>query len=326
MPNIALTTKCNLKCPYCFADEYTGKKTWEEISFDNFLKAKKFILDSGLKGFGIIGGEPSLHGQYRKILRNCINDPHIERIVVYTNGLNIQNYIGEYSSSKVHFLINCNSPAILGGRFEKLQENINLLANDFCARNRITLGLNLYEEEQDYKYIIEMCKSINAHSVRLSVTVPMQPVDMRQYFNTMKHVLMSCYRDLCKENIRPHYDCNVLPSCLYTEKELFELATLLNNCGEERSRLIGEKCTCKPVIDILPDLTAIRCFGLSEACKVNITSFHNITDLQNYFLREIDGRLVEIENYAECDDCYKRKTLQCYGGCLAFRYNKMEEK
>lgn len=325
MPNIAITAKCNLKCPYCFADEYTNGQSMDEMSFDNFLTAKKFILSSGLKGFGIIGGEPSLHSQYKEILKNCINDTNVERIVVYTNGLNIQDYIGEYASSKVHFLINCNSPTFLGTRFDKLRENIKLLANDFCAGNRITLGLNLYTVDQDYIHIIDLCKSINAHSVRLSVTVPMDSIDMREYFNEMKSLLMSCYRDLSHANIRPHYDCNVIPSCLYSEKELFEVATLLNNCGEERSRLIGEKCICKPVIDILPNLTAIRCFGLSGVCKVNIADFNNITDLHNYFLREIDGKLVETITNTECDNCYKRKTLQCYGGCLAFRYNKMEE-
>lgn len=325
MPNIAITTKCNLKCPYCFAEDYTDNCVSEEMSYEDFLKAKKFILNSGIRSFGIIGGEPSIHSRYRDILRNCISDTNVERIVIYTNGLNVENFLGEYVSSKVHFLINCNSPKNLGNNFEKLQANLDLLANKFCAGNRITLGLNLYEVEQDYSYIIGLCKRINANSIRLSVTVPMKKCNMKKYFMGMKNTLISCYRDLMKEKIRPHYDCNVIPGCCYSEKELFEIATLLSGCGAERERLIGEKCVCKPVIDILPNLNAIRCFGLSQAGEVPISEFRNITDLRNYFLRTIDSKLVDVKTNTECDGCYKRKTLQCYGGCLAFRYNQKEE-
>lgn len=324
MPNIALTTDCNLRCPYCFAGEFTHQETCEEISFENFLLAKKFILESGIRGFGLIGGEPTLHSRFKDILRNCIDDNNVEKVVVYTNGLKIRDFIGEFSSSKVHFLINCNSPDDLGCTFTTLSENVIFLANSFYAKNRITLGVNIYEPYQNVDFIIDLCKAIDAHSVRLSVTVPMQTKDMRQYFSEMKKTLIACYKLLINNNIRPHYDCNIVPCCIYSEKELFEIATLLNNCGGERNRLIGERCTCRPVIDILPDLTAIRCFGLSEVCKVKISDFHNVSDLYNYFLREIDSKLIEIRTNTECDECYKRKTLQCYGGCLAFR-NAMRE-
>ena len=33
MANIFLTRKCNLKCPYCFADEFVNKKN-EEVTLE----------------------------------------------------------------------------------------------------------------------------------------------------------------------------------------------------------------------------------------------------------------------------------------------------
>ena len=42
MPNIMLTYRCNLKCPYCFANEFVNKKN-TDISLENFEKALDFI-------------------------------------------------------------------------------------------------------------------------------------------------------------------------------------------------------------------------------------------------------------------------------------------
>lgn len=326
MANIAITTNCNLRCKYCFADEFVGDRVGEEMSFENYLIAKKFILKSNHNGFGLIGGEPSIHSQYRKILQDCIHDRFIKKVTIYTNGLKIKDYIGEYACSKFSFLVNCNSPEEIGEtKYRLLEENLCLLANEYNAKNRITLGINLFSVTQNYDFIIDLCKRIGKQEVRVSITIPSHTDDMNDYFAQMKPLLIDFYTALCKNGIQPRYDCNIMPSCIYTEEELFEVATMLSNCGKNRERLIGEKCMCRPVIDILPDLTAIRCFGMSDVCKVNISDFRSLSDLSNFFLREIDFRLANKLKGNECDTCYKRKTLQCSGGCLHFRKKYLME-
>ena len=320
MANIAITTNCNLRCKYCFADEFVGNKSGNEMSFENYLISKKFIIKSGESQFGIIGGEPSIHSQYKKILRDCIDDERISHVTIFTNGIQVKSFLSEYACDKFAFLINCNSPHDIGEtKYAELVENIRILSEDYSARNRITLGINLYKPDQDFSYIIDLCNRIKKHEVRVSVTIPQYKVDMNQYFQSLKPLLISFYKAMVENHIKPNYDCNVVPSCIYTDQELFELAKLLSNCGSERSRLIGEKCMCKPVVDIMPDLTAIRCFGMSEQCKVPIKDFKNLQDISNYFIREIDFNLANKRMGNACDDCYKRKTLQCSGGCLSFR-------
>ena len=58
MANIALLNRCNLRCPYCFADNYTEGER-EDINMDNFLSLLDFSADD--REVGIIGGEPLLH-------------------------------------------------------------------------------------------------------------------------------------------------------------------------------------------------------------------------------------------------------------------------
>lgn len=129
MANIFLTRKCNLKCSYCFADEFVNKEN-EEMSFEDFVKVFNFIKEEKREKIGLIGGEPTLHSQFSKILEYILANSEDDRIiVVYTNGLAIDKYIDLLSNPRVLILINCNSPKDIGMQnFEKLKANLKLLS------------------------------------------------------------------------------------------------------------------------------------------------------------------------------------------------------
>ena len=63
MANILLTYSCNLRCPYCFANEFVGKEN-TDITIENLLKVVSFITRTGPANIGLIGGEPTLHPGY----------------------------------------------------------------------------------------------------------------------------------------------------------------------------------------------------------------------------------------------------------------------
>ena len=113
MPNIMLTYRCNLKCPYCFANEFVNKKN-TDISLENFEKALDFIATDGSGRVGLIGGEPLIHDKFKDIIEKLIYDNRFERIVIYTNGLLIDKYINQLVHPKTTFLVNCNSPDDIG--------------------------------------------------------------------------------------------------------------------------------------------------------------------------------------------------------------------
>ncbi|MCL2227567.1 MAG: radical SAM protein, partial [Oscillospiraceae bacterium] len=61
MANIMVTEACNLRCPYCFAEEFVNHSP-KEMSVEDFRIALNFALsDPDDKQVGIIGGEPLLY-------------------------------------------------------------------------------------------------------------------------------------------------------------------------------------------------------------------------------------------------------------------------
>ena len=81
---------------------------------------------------------------------------------------------------------------------------------------------------------------------------------------------------------------------------------------------------CFPAIDILPNLQAVRCFGMSDFLKVSIEEFDSVGDLRRFFMNEIDSVAVKLAADKACRDCYGRRTGYCYAGCLGFKASRIK--
>jgi hypothetical protein len=87
--------------------------------------------------------------------------------------------------------------------------------------------------------------------------------------------------------------------------------------------IVCEVHNCSPVIDILPDLQAIRCFGLSEYTKRDIRDFRNLTELADHYINTIDRPACGVASSPECIDCFECITGECSGGCLLFKADQL---
>ncbi len=330
MANIFLTGKCNLKCPYCFADEFVNKAN-EEITIENFNKALGFIKTSADARIGLIGGEPALHSEFKTILNILNSDESIKFYVIFTNGLEIDKYI-DYFDKKTNMLINCNSPDDIGGlRYSKLKENIKLLKT---AEKNFSLGINLYSDKMDFSYIFELLKSIGHHHVRFSTALPNTAKentdDPLESFKIFKPFLFKFFSGCLKNEIVPKSDCNGIPNCLLSadDKRLllqFEILAEKNKAVEKDSTgTISTVHTCSPVIDIMPDLQAVRCFGLSNHLKTSIENFKNIESLRKYFYNKIDVYANVAYEKNECENCRSRLLDKC-GLCYTYKIKKCEK-
>lgn len=322
MPNIMLTYGCNLKCSYCFANEFVNKKS-SYITEENFVKAIDFLTREDVTRIGLIGGEPTLHPRFKEILEYLINNRKVVETTVYTNGILLDQYLNQIISPKFRLLINCNSPQDIGDeQFEKLRNNLRLLVNDHYMRDRINLGINLYKDDLDYTYIIDLLKECGLHRVRISLTVPdfdiCGNVNAMEYFTDRKSFLLRFLSDMQKNNILPYYDCNKPPYCIWNDEEREQLESMVTQYHVE-SNLIGDHSFCFPVIDILPDLQAVRCFGMSKYEKVSINDFTGVSELASYFLNHIDSASYQIPAGDECKECRKRLTRKCTAGCIGFK-------
>ena len=317
MANIALLNRCNLRCSYCFADNYTASER-EDITIDTFCRLLDFSAPDG--EVGLIGGEPLLHKSIDTFLEILRNDMRFMRVTLFTNGIFIDKHIDSLIQKKLVILINLNSCEDIGkDSFEKIDKNIGMLIERGMKRN-ITLGINVYKENQDFSSFLEIVKKYGFDKIRLSVVIPCEKSQGGiNYFYKMKPTLFKLYRELRELNVCPCYDCNAIPECVYTDEEKAFLKALPFANDYERQIFMGERSVCSPVIDLYPDMTATRCFGCYDNLRVSIGDFKNINDLKNHFFMEIDSRLVHSYSRPECKDCYKYKTFACFGGCLCYK-------
>ena len=316
MANIVLTSRCNLSCQYCFAHELTESDACD-IKMKDFVE----ILDfAGADGeIGLIGGEPLLHKDINEFISILNSRYDVNRVVLFTNGIFLEKIDPRLLYPKTSVLVNVNSASEIGKvAFSKMKNGIEALLN-ILPKSRVTLGVNIYKEEQNFDDLVSLIKEFGLRRVRVSVVIPKDKSEGAfNYFARMKKTLLTLVKALKKLGVCPAYDCNAIPACVYTEKEKALLNTLPYENDFEKKIFTGNASVCAPIVDIYPDKTAARCFGMSEY-KVKIEDFESISDLKNHFFLALDTRLVHKASKNECEGCYKNKVFGCFGGCLCYK-------
>ena len=311
MPNIALLNYCNLSCPYCFANEFIEEKK-QFITLDQLNKILKFIQNSNDKGrIGLIGGEPTLHPQFKDILLTCCDfceNTHLPPPLIFTNGIELAPYIKFFNKAKA--LINLNEPNIVGTtKWNKIENNLNMLNELELLHKAVTVGINIYPDIKDFTYIFEIAKKYNLPSIRSSIVAPTchyAHQDKEEYYNFMKNIFLDFLKCGLENKIKIHLDCNKIPLCYFTEKEK---QLVLQGCDNFYNY-------CEPVIDITPDFKATCCFGAYHL--VDLEQFENLDEVKRYFLfNDIYSKTIK-NGTGKCKDCQKFQNFSCQGGCLAF--------
>ena len=325
MANIVLLYKCNLHCSYCFANEFVNKKT-DMISFENFLKAYHFIQQTPKERMGLIGGEPTLHPDFARMIEFLNSENKKEKfkipIQIFTNGIELDKYMDLFRKGNYAFLINCNSPENIGEtNYKRLRENIRLLEKYYSKK--FIIGINLYSNQMNYDYIFDILKDVKKKVLRLSLTVPndasKKTPSLENAFGVNKEFLFGLIKKCKENNVTPFYDCNTFVTCLVDKEDI----KLIKSFPTRFNMLCYSACC--PIIDILPDLKAIRCFGLSEYLKVPISDFKDVPELREFFETEIDYYAKSLPTFEQCKGCKSLKSQHCYGGCLSYKIDKIDK-
>ena len=80
---IAITERCNLRCPFCYASSSPDKgKMWD---LEGLMELIHFLDSYGLLGVALGGGEPFMHPQLCEVVRRTWNETGLD-VSITTNG------------------------------------------------------------------------------------------------------------------------------------------------------------------------------------------------------------------------------------------------
>ncbi len=323
MPNLMLTTSCNINCPYCFAQEKINRnKRSKEISFENVITVMNIFKDWKIDEIRLLGGEPVLHSRFKEII-NLIQDRGF-LIHIFTNGI-FDRETADFLAKKknISYLVNYNNESFYNNK--KIVLDVRALEKiDYFFREcgkHISIGVNIYGTNFQGDYLIKKIKEYKLNkSIRIAFANPIggkfdgyvenKYLKLNDYkFLIPKIVELS--RKCNKENILFSFDC-CLPLCSFKKEDLEEL---YNNVREYPTTV------CRPVIDIGIDLRVWRCFATSRMFNTKkITDFSSLAEIYQYFEKKF-SRFRMIGGLDACFRCENLKKRICQGGCLGHTIN-----
>lgn len=331
MPNVMMTTICNLKCPYCFGKEKISRPNApknmgtadieKEIPIQNIRIITDIFKKWGIARINLLGGEPTLHSHFREV----IDFLQLNRfkITIFTNGIIQKDVVAFLAGKKgITYILNHNDP-----EFYSLHSSLDdlFLINYFLSRcgKDISLGFNIYERDFKADFLVEKIKKFNLKRIiRIGFANPICSIGSPpeneflslEDYRVIIPKLIEFSRICDREDIVLSLDCG-LPLCALTKEEY---GALYYNWGD-LSRPV-----CHPAIDIGIDLRVWRCFVTSGMYNERkITEFGSLREIQDYFNKRYQ-KFQMIGGMDRCFNCKYMKRNQCQGGCIAHTINRFQ--
>lgn len=177
--HIELTSKCNLRCFYCYRESEIDTEDVNPLTIEELKKIIISLSECGLKVAEITGGEPLLYPYIIEIIDLCYSNLSMTSII--TNGTLInENFISKILpyKSKTLFSISLDSHieeehdrrSGVKGSFRKATNGIKLLAKSgFIVRTAMAIDENNWSHVED---TIIFSKKIGASKFAYSPILP----------------------------------------------------------------------------------------------------------------------------------------------------------
>jgi hypothetical protein len=310
MPNLLLTTVCNLDCSYCFArGETLSEDSPHFISLEHVDQVAEFLKKSGSKSITLFGGEPTLHPSFPEIVARFQNDGF--SIDLFTNGLVGDRAIECLQSTDRDMLaivVNVNHPGISSagdhGRVRAVLESLG---------NKAAVGFNIGTPDFDMEFLLDLIDSSGAgRTIRLGVAHPIAGKTRNAHMSPGETRaagprIVDFAERFDDHGINFSFDCGFL-FCMFSEHELDRLRA----CRADLA------FACRPTIDIGTGLDVWRCLPLHAKHRRKLTDFSSVTEAEQHFASRLSW-LTAHGCLSDCRGCSHLLRGRCSGGCLVHK-------
>jgi len=317
MANVLFTTYCNRQCAYCFAKDKLDLEREQADSQKNLSMAGleeiiAFYKRSQLRRFVVIGGEPTLHPDFNRMIDRILEEPEFKAVIIFSNGLmpqSVRDHLAGISDPRVRIALNLNPPEDhRDGQWDHVNSVMKALGK------RVGLGINVHKPGQPYDYLIDAVKAYGLEGhIRVGLTHPVVGENniyaREEDFPAIADDLLSFAEKIYRENLSFSFDCG-FQFCMFSLDQHRELLRM----G------IRFSSVCSPIIDIGPDLKIWRCFPFSNDVCGRLSDF----PVRNKLTDHYDAKyrtLLQMGNRKECPECRHRINGLCNGGCLSRTLN-----
>jgi len=353
--NIIINSYCNLKCNYCFADEYMEETVLtpdKSMDYDFFIEELlPKIKNASLINF--MGGEPTLHPRFNDILANTLESLQpFSYLGVFTNGIMsnkvldlLLHTVSRDGCIKNHIqfsvLLNWQTPE---NTTEKNHRRCREVAKLILAKNGYSLmfSLNLYSIQQD---LATQCGEIDEiyqemglpkgqnYKIRVSPAFPIVGEEENvtlpiSHYPRMGRMLLDLLKEYPQMGLR--FDCS-FPPCLLDEiqEEEYPLVERINYHGSEpvpnpstwNDRDFYFGCADDSPMDIDPSGTCFNCFPFHNLKIGNVKDFKQINELA---IRKMHSKFLnhvfeDTQVKEPCKSC-PHYMVRCSSGCFAYNF------
>lgn len=318
MANIMINSYCNLKCPYCFADNEISDCGVKNMSIDDFEKIIEWHKNNNMRSIRIIGGEPTLHPNFIDFIYRILGDEFFEGIHIFSNMTfndEVKTALIDFSTEKrLSFLPNFNEEIVIGSKYNLVKKNIKIFTELGCID---TLGINIYKHDYDFSIPLNMAVDLGIKCIRWALVTPnfeiTKEFNVKSYFNGYFDTLIRFFK-MCNERfLSNHQDCNSIPMCSFTDSQLRQIVSI-------NPKIFSKELACEVVLDVNPQMEAFRCFGLSEDYRMKLNPK---TKIETY-MDVIEEETKEIESKLLFDECATCETYKYNGdrSCACINYRK----
>jgi len=308
-----LTDYCNQNCSYCFAKKMMDKGKGN-ISTDNFKKAVNFIIKSGEKKIGLIGGEPTLHPEFLVLIDYVIGK--VKTTLLFTNGIiekDISRKLGDIEDEGFSVLLNLNDKSSYSSRqLELIEYTLK------CLGEKVSLGYNIHTTEFDLNFHLEMIMKYGLNKeLRVGLASPIAGKGVKDFFKPsddtrVAKALIKNAEMLEQNDVLLTLDCGFY-MCMFTSEQL----------GILTEKTSGFKSICNPILDIDLDLNVHRCFPVTGVATKKLVDFKDTESVKKDFLKRFEALKI-LGNEGRCLTCKYLKRKQCSGWCLGRIINANE--
>jgi len=313
MANIAISSICNLSCPYCFAASHMiAARDDNEPAFiplESFKERLDFLDRSGIDQARLIGGEPTLHPQFPQLIE--LIRERGKHIVLFSHGLIPQRSLSCLTALPENcctILINMNATRHESGpSAHERERRLDVLKQ---LGPRALIGFNIYQAAFEFSAYLPLIEESGCRrEIRLGLAQPIMGGE-NQYLHPKQYPavgsrIVSFARQAAEYGVQIQFDCGFI-RCMFAPEDVQVLEALGTDVA----------CNCSPILDIDIGGTAVHCFPLTGIIQTGAGNGLYAQQLQELLLEQTSAyRTAGI--YRECSTCSYKAGGQCTGGCLA---------